>query len=406
MRCTPSASTTDRIAGSPSGTAATASETPSSSTVTTSAAVRDAEEQEDRGHHDHGDDDHRDAEHAPDPGDLPLQRGRAPPAWRRACSAIAPIWVAMPVAVTTARPAPCVTAVPLKTMFDAGRRARASSGSVRASLSTASLSPVSDASDTFSVAADSSRAVRRHGVALGEQHDVARHQLPGWAPAAARRPAPRWRSSRSSAAAPRPRSPPAPAARTRAAAFSTTIDRDDDRVERHAGAALDQPRQQRDHDRREQQVDERVPELREELPPPGHRLGGGDLVRPVSASRRAASSAVSPRSGSVRIRATTTDASSTDGSRSIATSVMGLLPAADEIASRLYPLAAVPFRHPNADLIRSPAAGPKARFRDADPHREPAQRSLSEPTPPPFTPGRTRPPARIARRRARSGTDG
>ena len=35
MRCTPSASTTDRIAGSPSGTAATASETPTSSTATT-----------------------------------------------------------------------------------------------------------------------------------------------------------------------------------------------------------------------------------------------------------------------------------------------------------------------------------------------------------------------------------
>ena len=36
MRCTPIASTTDRMAGSPSGTAATASETPSSSTMTKS----------------------------------------------------------------------------------------------------------------------------------------------------------------------------------------------------------------------------------------------------------------------------------------------------------------------------------------------------------------------------------
>ena len=37
MRRTPIASTTDRIAGRPSGTAATARDTPSSSTVTTSA---------------------------------------------------------------------------------------------------------------------------------------------------------------------------------------------------------------------------------------------------------------------------------------------------------------------------------------------------------------------------------
>ena len=36
IRCTPIASTTDRMAGSPSGTAATARETPSSSTVTNS----------------------------------------------------------------------------------------------------------------------------------------------------------------------------------------------------------------------------------------------------------------------------------------------------------------------------------------------------------------------------------
>ena len=40
MRCTPSASTSDRIAGRPSGTAATASDTPSSSTVMTSEGLR------------------------------------------------------------------------------------------------------------------------------------------------------------------------------------------------------------------------------------------------------------------------------------------------------------------------------------------------------------------------------
>ena len=40
IRCTPSASTTDSTAGRPSGTAATASETPTSSTATRSEAVR------------------------------------------------------------------------------------------------------------------------------------------------------------------------------------------------------------------------------------------------------------------------------------------------------------------------------------------------------------------------------
>jgi hypothetical protein len=43
MRCTPRASTTDRIAGRPSGTAATASETPSSRTSTRSLGSRMSE---------------------------------------------------------------------------------------------------------------------------------------------------------------------------------------------------------------------------------------------------------------------------------------------------------------------------------------------------------------------------
>ena len=59
--------------------------------------------------------------------------------------AMAPISVAMPVAVTTARPVPCTTAVPLKTMLSRSPNA-AVSGSAAISLSTASLSPVSDAS--------------------------------------------------------------------------------------------------------------------------------------------------------------------------------------------------------------------------------------------------------------------
>ena len=77
IRCTPRARTTDRIAGSPSGTAATASDTPTQQHVdqvgrrpgcpavsriapTTTTAI----------------DDHRDAEHAADPRDLALQRRR------------------------------------------------------------------------------------------------------------------------------------------------------------------------------------------------------------------------------------------------------------------------------------------------------------------------------------------
>ncbi len=76
IRCTPSASTTDRIAGRPSGTAATASDTPSSSTVMTSAALRMSEISRMVAHHHDGDDDDRDAEHAPDARHLLLQRCR------------------------------------------------------------------------------------------------------------------------------------------------------------------------------------------------------------------------------------------------------------------------------------------------------------------------------------------
>ena len=116
MRCTPMASTSERMAGNPSGTAATASDTPSNSTGSTSAALR-----------------------------ISVTISTAPtttaamtttpspsmrPIWRTsfckgvassavACSrwAMAPISVPMPMAVTTARPVPCATAVPLNTML-------------------------------------------------------------------------------------------------------------------------------------------------------------------------------------------------------------------------------------------------------------------------------------------------
>ena len=68
-----------------------------------------------------------------------------------------PISVDMPVAVTTARPRPRVTAVPSKTMFTRSPTpAGASSGATL--FSTGSLSPVSDASATVRAAASTSRA--------------------------------------------------------------------------------------------------------------------------------------------------------------------------------------------------------------------------------------------------------
>ena len=64
------------MAGSPSGTAATASETPSRTTVTTSSGAVDAEDEENgRDHHD-GDHQHADPQQLAGAGDLALQRCR------------------------------------------------------------------------------------------------------------------------------------------------------------------------------------------------------------------------------------------------------------------------------------------------------------------------------------------
>ena len=112
MRCTPSASTTDKMAGKPSGTAATASDTPNSSTVikpcklltllinnsvpiTITAMPNTAM-----------------------PSMCPMRptsfcNGVSSSVAAASISAIAPICVAMPVAVTTAKPLPPATAVPL-----------------------------------------------------------------------------------------------------------------------------------------------------------------------------------------------------------------------------------------------------------------------------------------------------
>ena len=112
MRCTPSASTSDRMAGNPSGTAATASDTPNSRAVSTPCNVCTW----------------------PTISKVPITATAITitampsmrPMWRTSfCSgvsssvsvasmwAMAPISVPMPVAVTTASPVPPATAVPL-----------------------------------------------------------------------------------------------------------------------------------------------------------------------------------------------------------------------------------------------------------------------------------------------------
>ena len=116
MRCTPIASTTDSTAGSPSGTAATASDTPSSSTSSRSRALRISDSST------------TDATTmtAMMSTAVPSMRPiRATSRWsgvgsssvRSSMAAIAPICVSIPVAVTSARPLPRTTAVPLNTML-------------------------------------------------------------------------------------------------------------------------------------------------------------------------------------------------------------------------------------------------------------------------------------------------
>ena len=174
MQRTPMANTTERMAVRPSGTAATASDTPSNRTATTSpmpwmlemsrivptttAAVPSAAM----------------------PSTLPrcaISRCSGVGASGVVSSKVAmpPISVCMPVAVTMARPVPCATAVPLKTMFSRSPRA-AGARSGAASFSTASLSPVSGASSSFSAAACTKRASGAHRVVLGEHQQVALDQ--------------------------------------------------------------------------------------------------------------------------------------------------------------------------------------------------------------------------------------
>jgi hypothetical protein len=156
MRCTPMASTTERMAGSPSGTAATASDTPSSSTSTHSPGVRSSVVRAMLPT--------TTAEIAITaiPSIRPIRRtsfcsGVLSSTVASSMPAIAPISVSIPVAVTSARPLPWATAVPLNTM---SRRSPIGAGAGRAAVAfrTASLSPVSDASLTRSAAASNRRA--------------------------------------------------------------------------------------------------------------------------------------------------------------------------------------------------------------------------------------------------------
>ncbi len=151
IRCTPMESTTESTAGSPSGTAATARETPRSSTVTASSAESTP----------------LTAQTVPMttsaitttaiPRNRPmkaisLSSGVGSRTVDSSRAAILPISVSIAVAVTTARPVPWVTAVPRKTELVRSPTGR-SAGSVPGALETAVDSPVSAASATRSALA-------------------------------------------------------------------------------------------------------------------------------------------------------------------------------------------------------------------------------------------------------------
>ncbi len=148
MACTPMASTSDRIAGRPSGTAATARETPSSrmstaswkeetpltaaTTIMTTTAMPMTS-----------------TPRVLDIWAISRCNGEGSSAVSSSSVAMRPISVSMPVPVTTARPTPRATAVPLNTMLCRSPREPSSASGVTV-LVTASDSPVSEASCTCS----------------------------------------------------------------------------------------------------------------------------------------------------------------------------------------------------------------------------------------------------------------
>ena len=241
MRCTPSASTTERIAGSPSGTAATASDTPSSSTRVTSPALRMSDSANSVRHHHDGDDDDRDAEHAADARDLLAAAASAPRRWLRASRRSRPSRCPSPVAVTTARPRALRDRRALEDHVEPvaeRRRPRQRRGVLQHRLALACQRGFLHAQrrglDQPRVGAD--------GVALAEHQQVAAHQLgAGHAQRhAVAQHRPRW--PRSSAPARPRRSRPWPPARSPSAPLSDDDGRDDDRIHRPADARLRSPR--------------------------------------------------------------------------------------------------------------------------------------------------------------------
>ena len=156
IRWTPRARITDRIAGSPSGTAATASDTPINRTSMRSVGARISEVARIAA---------MTMTAMPMTAMPSVRPTRSISRWSGVRSfvvaassvAIRPISVPMPVAVTTARPRPRETAVPLNTMFTRSPSC-AGPGSGPAPLRTGSLSPVSEDSPTVIDAACSRRA--------------------------------------------------------------------------------------------------------------------------------------------------------------------------------------------------------------------------------------------------------
>ena len=115
--------------------------------------------------------DHGNAQHAPEAHDLLLERRRLPLSPESSISAITPVSVSIPVAVITACPVPCTTAVPLNAVFVRSASATACV-SVVGSLRTASLSPVSDASCTRNAAARTETRVGADRIAFAEKKET------------------------------------------------------------------------------------------------------------------------------------------------------------------------------------------------------------------------------------------
>ena len=156
-----------------------------------------------------------------------------------------------------------------------------SSASVAACFVTGSLSPVRDASGDAQRGCAEQSAVGADGVAFAQHEDVAAHQFPrGHRVKVAVTQHRRCRRGHRLQCGDR---------RFGSAFLDETEDavkqdngRDDQGVDRQAGRALGQPCGDRDRNRHQQEVDERILELRQDLPPERHRWFGPQLVGPIA----------------------------------------------------------------------------------------------------------------------------